>query len=114
MSDDLLLRLDRIEETLIILCEHLGIKDAPVSKTRVLMPLLRKPVNILHLSTRPRNLLENQGLSQIGDLVHMKRGELLRLPECGKITVREIEDKLQVYDLGLGMYVPEWFQELHQ
>lgn len=61
------------------------------------------PLEALDLSVRAANCLENMGVRSIGELVRKTEGELLKTPNMGRKTVREIREQLTVLGLHLGM-----------
>ncbi len=68
-----------------------------------LLPLLRKDVRILKLSTRAENCLYNHGIDTIGCLVQYTERELLKKKSFGRISLQEIVTKLSQVQLELGM-----------
>ena len=63
--------------------------------------LLARPVRDLELSIRSENCLLRGGILSIGDLVSRGREDLLKIRNLGKISLREIEEKLEQADLSL-------------
>lgn len=61
------------------------------------------PVNELDLSVRAQNCLESENIRTIGELVRMKEEDLVKLRNFGRVTLKEIEKKLQERGLRLGM-----------
>lgn len=61
------------------------------------------PVTELDLSVRAMNCLESEGIKTIGELVRQKEDDLVRLRNFGRVTLREIEKKLEERGLRLGM-----------
>lgn len=51
------------------------------------------------LSTRTKNCLQNDGYTTLGDITVRTKGQLMRLPNLGKMSLTEIEDGLK--SLGL-------------
>ena len=64
--------------------------------------LLSRPVRDLELSVRSENCLLRGGVHVIGDLVGRAREDLLKIRNLGKISLREIEEKLEKFGLSLG------------
>jgi len=56
--------------------------------------LLAKPVRELELSIRSENCLLRGGIHTIGDLLSRSRDDLLKIRNLGKISLREIEEKV--------------------
>lgn len=65
-------------------------------------PLLAKPVRELELSIRSENCLLRGGIHTIGDLIIKSKDDLLKIRNLGKISLREIEEKLAKYGLMLS------------
>ncbi|MDO4987927.1 MAG: DNA-directed RNA polymerase subunit alpha [Synergistes sp.] len=63
---------------------------------------LSRPVKDLELSVRSENCLLRGGVHRIGDLVVKTRDELLKIRNLGRISLREIEEKLSKFDLHLS------------
>jgi len=64
-------------------------------------PVLSKPVYELEISVRPHHCLELEGIKTIGDLVKKTKRELMRMPNFGKHSLREVEEALAVMNLQL-------------
>jgi DNA-directed RNA polymerase subunit alpha len=60
-----------------------------------------RPIKDLELSIRSENCLLRGGVQTIGDLVSRGRTELLKIRNLGKISLREIEEKLEKFGLTL-------------
>jgi DNA-directed RNA polymerase subunit alpha len=63
--------------------------------------LLSRPVRELELSIRSENCLLRGGIHTIGDLLSKSRDDLLKIRNLGKISLREIEEK--IFKLGLQL-----------
>ncbi len=63
--------------------------------------LLARPVRELELSIRSENCLLRGGIHTIGDLLSKSRDDLLKIRNLGKISLREIEEK--IFKLGLQL-----------
>ena len=61
-----------------------------------------RPVRDLELSVRSENCLLRGGVHVIGELVSRTREDLLKIRNLGKISLREIEEKLAKFDLNLS------------
>ena len=61
-----------------------------------------RPVRDLELSVRSENCLLRGGVHMIGELVTKTRDDLLKIRNLGKISLREIEEKLAKFDLHLS------------
>lgn len=62
----------------------------------------------LGFSERGINCCEHLGVLWIGDLVHKTEAELLRVPNMGRKTLREVISSLAKYGLRLGLDNPAW------
>ncbi|MDR1472326.1 MAG: DNA-directed RNA polymerase subunit alpha [Synergistaceae bacterium] len=65
-------------------------------------PAYGRPVRDLELSVRSENCLMRGGVHYIGELVSRSRADLLKIRNLGKISLREIEEKLTKFDLSLS------------
>lgn len=65
-------------------------------------PAYTRPVRDLDLSVRSENCLMRGGVHFIGELVARSRGDLLKIKNLGKISLKEIEEKLTKFDLTLS------------
>ncbi|MBR4400220.1 MAG: DNA-directed RNA polymerase subunit alpha [Synergistes sp.] len=61
-----------------------------------------RPVRDLELSVRSENCLLRGGVHLIGELVTKTRDDLLKIRNLGKISLREIEEKLAKFELHLS------------
>lgn len=61
-----------------------------------------RPVRDLELSVRSENCLLRGGVHMIGELVSRTRDDLLKIRNLGKISLKEIEEKLSKFDLHLS------------
>lgn len=64
--------------------------------------LLSKGVRELELSIRSENCLLRGGIHTIGDLVSHSKDDLLKIRNLGKISLREIEEKMAKYGIVLS------------
>jgi DNA-directed RNA polymerase subunit alpha len=63
--------------------------------------LLSTPIEELDLTVRSRNGLERENIRNLGDLMKMGEGDLIRIPNFGKRSLQEIKDKLKEWNLEL-------------
>ncbi len=78
---------------------------APVSSGDT---ILSRGIKDLELSVRSENCLLRGGVHTIGDLVSKSRSELMKIRNLGKISLREIEEKLEKFSIALpGEETPE-------
>jgi DNA-directed RNA polymerase subunit alpha len=76
-------------------------------------PAYARPVRDLELSVRSENCLMRGGVHFIGELVSRSRGDLLKIRNLGKISLREIEEKLTKFDLTLSGDIEDDIEEEH-
>jgi DNA-directed RNA polymerase subunit alpha len=76
-------------------------------------PAYARPVRDLDLSVRSENCLMRGGVHYIGELVSRSRSDLLKIRNLGKISLREIEEKLTKFDLTLSGDVDEDGEDEH-
>ncbi len=72
-----------------------------------LAELLDKPLEALDLSVRARNCLDTENIRTVRDLVTKTEAEILKVKNFGKTSLREVKQKLAVWNLSLGMELPE-------
>ncbi len=68
-------------------------------------PVMEQSVWDLGLSVRAANVLRSDGIETIGQLVEQLRRSpycLFKIPNCGKVTQREIKDALRRKGLSWG------------
>ena len=76
-------------------------------------PAYARPVRDLELSVRSENCMMRGGVHFIGELVSRSRGDLLKIRNLGKISLREIEEKLTKFDLTLSGEIDDDPEEEH-
>lgn len=69
--------------------------------------LLRK-VSSLELSVRALGCLKAADIFYVGDLIHVTEAELLKTPNFGRTSLKEIQEKLDKIRLQLGMDEQNW------
>jgi len=62
--------------------------------------VLSMKVDELELSARSMNCLKNDDIIYIGDLVQKSEGELLRTPNFGRKSLKEVQEVLKEGELG--------------
>lgn len=77
---------------------HTGLAGFPMGENSI----YSRPVRDLELSVRSENCLLRGGVHLIGELVSRTREDLLKIRNLGKISLKEIEDKLAKFDLHLS------------
>jgi len=65
--------------------------------------VLSMKVDELELSVRSMNCLKNDNIIYIGDLIQKSEGELLRTPNFGRKSLKELKEILQELNLSLDM-----------
>ena len=69
---------------------------------------LLKHVDSLDLSIRSINCLKSAKINWVGDLIQKTEVELLKTPNFGRTSLREIQSKLSEIGLDLGIKVKNW------
>jgi DNA-directed RNA polymerase subunit alpha len=64
---------------------------------------LNLEISQIHLSVRANNCLESENIVTIGQLVMLSDGELLKVRNFGKTSLKEVKTKLAEIGLSLGM-----------
>ncbi|HOJ82381.1 MAG TPA: DNA-directed RNA polymerase subunit alpha [Acetomicrobium flavidum] len=82
--------------------QEVEVLQAPVEVKVEEDPLLARPIRDLELSIRSENCLLRAGIRTIGDLIQYSRDDLLKIRNLGKISLKEIEEKLQAFGLSLS------------
>jgi len=77
-------------------------KDDPAGGDPAVNSLYAKGVRELELSIRSENCLLRGGIHTIGDLVSRSKDDLLKIRNLGKISLREIEEKMAKYGIVLS------------
>lgn len=65
-------------------------------------------IDDLDMSVRATNVCAFVGVSSLGELAQARAEDLGRVPNCGRKTIIEIEEKLAQFDLSLGMRIVGW------
>jgi DNA-directed RNA polymerase subunit alpha len=86
------------------------VEDGPIAAS--IDPILLRPVDDLELTVRSANCLKAENIYYIGDLIQKTEIELLKTPNLGKKSLKEIKDILASKGLALGMKLENW--ELHR
>ena len=64
--------------------------------------LLAKSIDDMAIAVRAQNCLTSQGIFTVAELIKWKEGELLKVPNLGKKSLREIKEALHEWGLKLG------------
>jgi len=68
--------------------------------------VLDQPLDKLNLSVRAKNCLDSENILTVRELVAMTEGELLKVRNFGKTSLKEVKIKLMELGLSLGLSVP--------
>ena len=71
-------------------------------------PNLLRPIADLKLSVRSTHCMGANSIRHIGELVQCTEVELLKIPNLGKMSLKEIKDALTAYGLSLGTRLESW------
>lgn len=71
-------------------------------------PVLLRPVDDLELTVRSANCLKAENIYYIGDLIQRTETELLKTPNLGRKSLKEIKEVLASRGLTLGMKLESW------
>lgn len=63
---------------------------------------LSRPIRDLELSIRSENCLLRGGIQTVGDLLQRSREELLKIRNLGKISLKEIEEKIEKHGYSMS------------
>ena len=83
--------------------DNLDGDDDGDKKDEAVATLLAMPVEKLELTVRAMNVLDKEGIKTLGELVQKTEDEIANMRNVGKKCLTEIQEKLQEYDLSLGM-----------
>jgi DNA-directed RNA polymerase subunit alpha len=64
---------------------------------------LELPVEELGMGNRVSNVLKNKSINKLKDIVKYSEEEMLNFPNFGKVSLREVKDRLAEYNLTLNM-----------
>jgi DNA-directed RNA polymerase subunit alpha len=64
---------------------------------------LELPVEELGMGNRVSNVLKNKNINKLKDIVKYSEEEMLNFPNFGKVSLREVKDRLAEYNLSLNM-----------
>ena len=76
-------------------------------RRREMREKLALPVSVLDPSVRAENCLSAESIQTIGDLVRRSEGEMLKVRNFGKTSLKEIKKKLADMGLSFGMALEE-------
>lgn len=70
---------------------------------------IKLPITVLDLNTRQNHIIKSLGdfekkqMETLGDLVVLRKFDMLKAPNCGLKSFKEFNEKLAAYDLYFGM-----------
>lgn len=82
---------------------NLNCDDDKDNRDEAVTELLSMPVEKLELTVRAMNALGKEGIKTLGELVKKTEEEISEMRNVGKKCLTEIQEKLQEYNLSLGM-----------
>ena len=100
-----------IPESVTVIDKPAGIEIPAYANINRDDPVLSRPVRDLELSVRSENCLLRGGVHYIADLVARTRGDLLKIRNLGKISLREIEEKLAKFNMTLSGEIDEGYED---
>lgn len=79
------------------------------------IPLLKQKLTDCYFSARVNDCLKSRGIETLGDLVDYQRSDLMKIRGLGGKALKEIENRLDVYglQLGLGMNLSEEEKDIY-
>lgn len=83
--------------------DEVGSDDEEDEDMRLVREILATPVDELELSVRASNCLKNANINNLGDLTQKTEDEIAKTRNFGKKSLQEIKEKLQEWELNLGM-----------
>jgi DNA-directed RNA polymerase subunit alpha len=83
--------------------DEVGGDDDEDEEMKLVREVLATPVEELELSVRASNCLKNANINSLGDLTSKTEDEIAKTRNFGKKSLQEIKEKLEEWDLQLGM-----------
>ena len=83
--------------------DEVGSDDEEDEEMKMVREVLATPVEELELSVRASNCLKNANINNLGDLTAKTEEEIAKTRNFGKKSLQEIKEKLDEWDLELGM-----------
>jgi DNA-directed RNA polymerase subunit alpha len=83
--------------------DEVGLDDEEDKDMKLVREILATPVDELELSVRASNCLKNANINNLGDLTQKTEDEIAKTRNFGKKSLQEIKEKLQEWELNLGM-----------
>ncbi len=76
-------------------------EQEPKSPDELMIEFLCTPVANFGFKIRSLNILGSMGCKTIGDVISIKKEDLMKVNKCGKSTIEDIENVLSKHDLSL-------------
>jgi len=97
-----------LEQLMVFLSEDVFTLEAPKKEPISICNYLNMTIEELELSGRALNCLKSVGINYVGELVQKTETELLKIRSFGKKSLDEIVEKLQQFNLHLGLKDIQW------
>lgn len=97
-----------LEQLMVFLSEDVFTLEAPKKEPITICNYLNMTIEELELSGRALNCLKSVGINYVGELVQKTETELLKIRSFGKKSLDEIVEKLQQFNLHLGLKDIQW------
>jgi DNA-directed RNA polymerase subunit alpha len=78
-------------------------EESGVTEKEEMKRALELPVEELGMGNRVSNVLKNKNINKLKDIVKYSEEEMLNFPNFGKVSLREVKDRLAEYNLTLNM-----------
>jgi DNA-directed RNA polymerase subunit alpha len=78
-------------------------EEGGASEKEEMRRALDLPVEELGMGNRVSNVLKNKNINKLKDIVKYSEEEMLNFPNFGKVSLREVKDRLAEYNLTLNM-----------
>lgn len=78
-------------------------EESGVTEKEEMRKALELPVEELGMGNRVSNVLKNKNINKLRDIVKYSEEEMLNFPNFGKVSLREVKDRLAEYNLTLNM-----------
>lgn len=80
-------------------------KDLIIDDDHELAMKLMTKLSDLPLPTRAKTILKSLNCENLGDILKLQKNDFLKIRNCGKKTLEEINNVVELYDLEWGMDV---------
>jgi len=78
-------------------------EEGGASEKEEIKRALDLPVEELGMGNRVSNVLKNKNINKLRDIVKYSEDEMLNFPNFGKVSLKEVKDRLAEYNLSLSM-----------